>query len=84
MLTPEERTQRGFRIFGRVYSARSGVIRVQESSEAFEGAHCWLFSKEADSNLSVYEAEELIEALGAFVSEAKEGKLTEPVEYADA
>ena len=77
----DERTERGFRIFATINTTR-GAVRVQESSAAFEGAHCWVFpSKENNQiHVNVAQAKELIAGLQAFVDEAEADKLTEPVQ----
>ena len=83
MLTPGEKTTRRFRLFGHLRSERNGEIRVQESSVAFEGAHCWVFAGDDDTggqslHLSVSQARELVEALMVFIAEAEADELTEP------
>lgn len=92
-----ERTERGFAIFGRVPTANGGSVRVQESSIAFEGAHCWLFldgercsdhhlhgHQKPDPHLNVAQAKQLREALDAFITAAEADELTEPAEVDDA
>lgn len=83
----KERTQRGFRIFGRVTDSNGDVWRVQESSRAFEGACVWLFwdsGKDARDvprpHLTVSQAKDLVGLLGAFIAEAEGGELTEEAE----
>jgi hypothetical protein len=83
-----ETTERGFRVFGRV-PTKYGVLRVQESSLACEGAHVWLFHeidkvfkrfKVRDAQISVASARALVKALRVFIKEAEGDKLTEPAE----
>jgi hypothetical protein len=92
-----ERTERGFRVYGRIPSHGAAIVRVQESSLAMEGAHVWLFidgeactdhhvhghSRPAPQ-LNVAQAKELISALSRFVKDAERGKLMEPAEQEDA
>jgi len=82
-----EVTQRGFRVFGRVEDSKKNVWRFQESSAAFEGAHCWIFwdnGRDEDTtqrpHLSVRQAKEAILLLQQFVREAEGGLLTEGVD----
>lgn len=88
----QRRTGRGFRIFGdEDIKCRHGVLRVQESSLAFAGAHAWLFYEEPGKEneqhptpqINVAEAKKLIASLQQFVTEAEGDTLTEPVEWAD-
>lgn len=86
-MTDGERTQRGFRVFGRVKDSKGETWRVQESSAAFEGAHAWLFwdsGKDARDvirpHLSVSQAKELVALLGMFIQEAERGALMEPAD----
>lgn len=93
-----ERTPRGFVIFGHVpfnHGGTDATIRVQESSAAGTGAHCWLFIDGAECNdhlghhqmpnphMSVAQAKQLIGALQDFVDAAEGDELTEPAEGAD-
>jgi hypothetical protein len=79
------KTERGFQMFASEIKLKTGTLRVQESSLAFEGPHCWLFHdgvdrKEMSPQLSVEAATGLIVALAEFVSMAKAGNLMEKVE----
>jgi len=87
----EKKTERGFRVFGEIpfrnrFAGRRSpvVLRVQESSLAFEGAHCWLFFDNGPDMelpgemLDVAGAKSVIEALQAFISAAEGGELIEP------
>ena len=42
-----KRTPRGFAIYGEYKDSRGNRIRVQESSDA-SGAHCWIFTHDAE------------------------------------
>lgn len=72
-----ERTERGFRIFGRVDAHCGATVRVQESSLAGKGAHVCLFC-DGDLRLNVAQAKALRDALDTFVREAEAGQLAEP------
>lgn len=86
-----ELTPRGFRIYGEVSNShqREATARVQESSIAGVGAHCWVFINgrcethagrhmNPDLHLDVARARALAQALLAFVADAEQGELTEP------
>lgn len=86
-MSEKKTTARGFRIYDDTIRARHGVLRVQESSLAFEGAHAWLFYDEDGAKegvlhphpqLNVEAAKKLIVALQSFVEEAEADQLTEP------
>lgn len=73
-------TNRGFNGF-----AQGHDIRVQESSVAFTGAHCWIFhNSESEGrnavHLSVVQAKVAIAGLQQFVAAAEANELTEPAE----
>lgn len=83
----KELTRRGFRIYGTVTDSHGDRWRVQESSEAFQGAHVWIFWDSGTDprdtvrpHLTVGQAKELCSLLGTFIAEAEAGELTEPAE----
>lgn len=72
-------TARGFRNFLEMADSRDHNIRVRQSSEV-GGPYCWIFvgklgSENEDAYLSVDQAEQLANALLAFVQEARDGTL---------
>ena len=77
-------TPRGFCIFGEFTDNRGSSIKIQESSAAFTGAHCWIFcsrnEKDDSPHLNVSEARQVIDALQKFVLEAESGQLIEPAD----
>ena len=81
-MTGLTKTERGFHIFGDVASLYGKILRVQESSMAFKGAHVFLFYPELEGmpgeQFSVAQAKEVIAALQTFVDMAENDELTEP------
>lgn len=83
----EERTLRGFLKVGEFKAQWHGLVRVQESSAAFQGACVWVFAERAYSNtpevdpphlhLSYRDAVNLRRALAVFTRAARSGATTE-------
>ena len=77
-----KKTQRGFHVFAEAIPLKSGTLRVQESSLALEGPHCWLFldgmgEQKHAPQLGLDSARSLIESLTSFVDMAEAGALME-------
>lgn len=85
-------TERGFRLYAVGAVTRDGVVMLQESSIALEGAHVWLRVKQnylhgehddqkmphASTQLNVAQAKHIRDALDEFVKEAEANDLIEP------
>ena len=93
MSDEKEKTNRGFRVYGRIQcSGYPGLVRVQESSMAGESAHVWLFldgescsehlgrHHKPEPHLNVAGAKLLRDALNQFIAEAEDDELTELTE----
>jgi hypothetical protein len=77
MSDEREKTERGFRVYGRSDDRR---VQVVESSIAFEGPHVRIFVGKSEAvHLSLPDAKLVLVALSAFAREAEAGMLTEKV-----
>lgn len=76
MSDEREKTERGFRVYGRSDDKR---VKVVESSTSFIGPHVRIFAGEEGVHLSLPDAKLVLVALSAFAREAEAGMLTERV-----